>query len=78
LAREAGADEIDGNSIGSEAFFRNGSHVIVNRHLGPVFAEYGLRLLVDLAERDGLEPIGSFQAKVEAPDASEERKDAQH
>ena len=42
-----------------------------------MLAKDGLRLLVELAERDSLEAIGALQAKVEAADASEKGKDAE-
>jgi hypothetical protein len=71
LAWEAGGDEVRGNSIGSEALFRNGSYVIVDRHLWPVFAENSLSLLVDLAERHRAETARALQTQIEAADPRE-------
>jgi hypothetical protein len=77
LAGEAACDDIDGNSIGSKSLCGECSNVIVNRNLGPVFAENLLRELFDLAESNGLKTARALKAKAEAADACEQVKDAE-
>jgi hypothetical protein len=77
LAREAASDDIDGNSIGSEALSRKRSNIVINGHLGPMFVEDVDGERLDLAERDSLESTRPLQAKVEPANAGEERKDFQ-
>lgn len=72
LAREATGNDIDCDSIGSEPSCSEGSHIVIDRHLGPVFRKDAAREFLNLAERDGLEPARALQAKAEATDAAEQ------
>jgi hypothetical protein len=62
LAGEATDDAINCNSVCGEPFGGEFSHVIVDLHLGPVFAENGALESLDLAERDGLEPARALES----------------
>lgn len=77
LAREAAADDVDANSIGSKSSCREGSDVVIDGHLGPVLVEDTARERFDLAERDGLEPASALEPEGEPADAREQVEDAQ-
>jgi hypothetical protein len=69
LAGEAAADEIDGPiSVAG----REGSHVTVARHVGPVLGEDAVGIVINLHP-----PLaghaGTFKAEIEAADPCEER-----
>jgi hypothetical protein len=76
LTWKSANDNIDRNAICFEPFGGEAGNVIVDWHLRPVLAENGLRPLVDLAERDRLEPASPLQPKVEAAYSSEEAENA--
>jgi hypothetical protein len=75
LAREAAADDIDGNSIGSEPCAGKRSHVVVARDVRPVLCEDGSAERLDFAERDGSHS-GSLKPEAEAADTAKEVEDA--
>jgi hypothetical protein len=74
LTGESAADDINGNSVCPEPIGSELLNVSIDRNLGPVLAENAAAELIDLAERDGLEPARAFQAEVESADAREKRE----
>jgi hypothetical protein len=70
LAGEASAKDVDWLNIGSSEL----AHVLVAGDVGPVSGEDAAAELVGLALPGDAHP-GSFQAKVEASDAAEQRTD---
>lgn len=73
LTREAPADDIDGNSIGSKSFCGEGSHVVIAGDIWPVFGKDATGELFNFTERDGFEAIdlcsfkhGALQSEREA------------
>jgi hypothetical protein len=76
LARETGADGIDGNSICAEPTARERFRIVIAGHPRPVFREHGAAMRVDLAERDRAEGAGPLQAERKPPDAGEQVEQA--
>jgi hypothetical protein len=62
LARKTSANEIDGNSIGSESCGREFSNVFILPHVGPMLRQNLSAERVDLAERDSLEPARALES----------------
>jgi hypothetical protein len=74
LAREPAADDIDGNSIGSKPCAGEGSHVVVAGNVWPVLGKHSSTERINLAEGDGCEAAGTFEAKAEPSDAGKQIK----
>lgn len=72
LAWESATNDVNGNSIGSKAFTRQLPYIVVAGHMGPVLGQDATRKLLDLAERDGLEPASPLQTQREAADAAKQ------
>ena len=72
LAREAAADDIDGNSIGSKSLGCEGANVVINGNLRPVFRQHTAGERLDLAKRDRLETARPFKAEREPADTAEQ------
>jgi hypothetical protein len=72
LAREAAANPINGNSIGSKSLCGKLAHVLVARDIWPVLGEDFARELFDFAEGDGFETARSFKAKGKSSNAGKQ------
>lgn len=73
LTREAAADGVRPNkSVCRHAGGGEGSHVIVARHLRPMFRQHGARVWLALAESDGSEAAGPLEAEAEPANAAEQ------
>ena len=74
LAGEPAADDIDGNSIGSEPCCGELSDILVDRDVRPVVSEDGLAIRLSLTEGDCSHP-GSFESERESANPAEEVED---
>jgi hypothetical protein len=73
LTREAAADDIDGNKVGSSDM----PHILMASGVGPVPCEHGATVFVLLnLPFDGTE-AGAFQPQLQAADARKERSDGE-
>jgi hypothetical protein len=68
LAGEASADDIDGDSIGSQSLCCEGAYVVVAGDAWPVLGEDSPGVRFALAEGDGTH-AGSLKAEAESTDA---------
>jgi hypothetical protein len=75
LAREAAADDINGNSVSGKSVGCEFSDVIVNRHLWPVLGQYFAGEGFDLAKGDSFAQTRPFKAKAEAANPAEQVKE---
>lgn len=77
LAREAPADDIDGNSIGSKSVTGQRPYIIITGNVGPVLRQHTPRKVFDLAEGDRLKAARAFKPEAEPADSAEKIEDAQ-
>lgn len=77
LAGEPSADDIDGNSIGSELCSGEFANIGVAGDIGPVLCEDAAGELFDFTECDGLETACAFEAKAKPSYTAKEIEDAQ-
>lgn len=76
LAGKSSNDSIRVNPVCSELICGKLSNIIIDGNTGKAFAQAGLGLAIELAERDRLEPARPLQPEVEASDAGEQGQDA--
>ena len=74
LAGESSADDVNPNSICSQAFGGKGSNVLVAGDAWPMLFEDGAAERLDFTERDGSHS-GSFEPEAESADAAEKVED---
>jgi hypothetical protein len=75
LAREAAADDVNGNSISGKSIGCEFADIFIYWHLWPVLGQYFAGKWLDLAKGDCLAKAGTFQTKAEATNTAEQVKE---
>lgn len=77
LAREASADDINGNSVSLQSVGCESSDIVVLPHIGPALRQHAAAERIDLAERHCFKAARALKTQVKSADTCEQGEYAQ-